>query len=109
MSLARPFDDLCRRDHVFLVVVVFEFEFVVCRPGVLNQVSTVRTLLRSIDAYSTVLRRSNNLRTVETAGVWIQGHNRRTSSELLVGTYVCWGPRRGILVWERNDRDLGGS
>jgi hypothetical protein len=38
-SLARPFDDLCRRDHVFLVVVVFEFEFVVCSSGVLNRVS----------------------------------------------------------------------
>ena len=38
MSLARPFDDLRRRDHVFLVVVIFEFEFVVrAECGVLNE------------------------------------------------------------------------
>ena len=40
ISLARPFYDLCRRHHVFLVVVVFEFEFVVCCSGVLGPVST---------------------------------------------------------------------
>ena len=28
MSWARPFHDLCCRDHVFLVIVVFKFEFV---------------------------------------------------------------------------------
>ena len=38
MSLARPFDDLRRRDQVFLVVVIFKFEFVVCAEcGVLNE------------------------------------------------------------------------
>jgi hypothetical protein len=52
MSWARPFHDLCRRDHVFLVVVVFKFEFVVRRSRGLYRdlVSTVRTLsTRSID------------------------------------------------------------
>lgn len=33
VSWARPFHDLCRRDQVFLVVVVFKFEFVVLRSG----------------------------------------------------------------------------
>lgn len=38
MSLARPFDDLRRRDQVFLVVVIFKFEFVVrAECGVLNE------------------------------------------------------------------------
>jgi len=32
ISLARPIHDLCCRNHVFLVVVVFKFEFVVRRP-----------------------------------------------------------------------------
>ena len=91
MSLARPFYDFCRRDQVFLVIVVFKFEFVVRRSGALNLVSTVRTLFDMIDrrAYSAlgwdVLRGSNNLRTVETARIWIQSHDRCAGIKLLVG------------------------
>ena len=88
MSLARPFYDFCRRDQVFLVIIVFEFEFVVRRSRGLNLVSTVRTLFHMIDrhAYSTlVLRGSNNLRTVETACIWIQSHDRCAGMKLLVG------------------------
>ena len=40
ISLARPFYNLCCRHHVFLVVVVFKFEFVVRCSGVLGQIST---------------------------------------------------------------------
>jgi hypothetical protein len=106
MSLARPFDDFCRRDHVFLVVVVFEFEFVVCRSGILNQVSHGSDAFHDrstiTNTYSTmgrdVLRGSDDFRTVETAGVWVQGHDCRTRRKLLVGAYVCWGSGRRILV-----------
>jgi hypothetical protein len=52
IRLARPFQDLCRRDEVFLVVVVFKSEFVVLLPRALYRdlVSTVRVLsTRSID------------------------------------------------------------
>ena len=40
ISLARPFYNFCCRHHVFLVVVVFEFEFIVRCSGVLGPVST---------------------------------------------------------------------
>ena len=47
----------------------------------------------------------NHLRTVETARVWVEGHDSRTSGKFLVRAYVCWGSMRGILVGKRNDRD----
>ena len=106
MSLARPFHNFCRRDHVFLVVVVLEFEFVVRRSGILNQVSRGSDAFRDrstiTNTYSTlgwnVLRGSDDFRTVETAGVRVQGHDCRTRRKLLVGAYVRWGSGRRILV-----------
>jgi hypothetical protein len=54
MSLARPFHDLRSRDQVFLVIVVFKFEFVVRRSGTLNLFSQYGSdaffSTRSIDA-----------------------------------------------------------
>ena len=52
-----------------------------------------------------VLWGGNHLRTVETARVWVEGHDSRTSGKFLVRAYVCWGSMRGILVGKRNDRD----
>ena len=81
---------------MFLIVVVLKLELIhgnlrlLRRPPALHQDSTIRTTNNggeiSSRAYAAsgveVLRASNDLRTIEAAGIWVEGHDGGTRREL---------------------------
>ncbi len=95
LVLPWPLDDPHSLHHVFLIVVVLKLELIhrnlrlLCSPSTLHQGSERRRRRSSKNwkgAYAAcgveIFGACDDLRTIEAAGIWVEGHDGRTRHEL---------------------------